>query len=88
MAPAHAQPRALVYGHSFVPGFSEFIDTSQPRDIYNRDLHLAGIFEVYIFGVGGRTVVKAIRFDLGTISSTVPKRGNFRVGFQRCLRTR
>lgn len=45
---------------------------SQPGDLYRRDLHLINTFEVDIFGIGGRTVDKTIRFDLDTIRNTVP----------------
>ena len=58
--------------------FGEFLNTSQPRGIYRRDLHLGHTCEVNILGVGGRTVVKAIRFDLSAISSTAP---NVELGF-------
>lgn len=51
----------------------------QPRDVYRRDLHLADTCKVEIFGVGGRTVDRAIRFGLDAISSTTPKRGKFTV---------
>ena len=59
-------------GIHFVRRFGEFINTNQPRGIYRRDLHLAHTYAVNILGVGGRTVVNAIRFDLSAISSTVP----------------
>ena len=67
-----AKPRALVFGHSFVRRFSEFIDNSQPNDLYCRDLQLVHTCEVEIFGIGGRTVDKTIRFDLNTIRGTAP----------------
>lgn len=35
-------------------------------------MHLTDTCEVEIFGVGGRTVDKAIRFDLDAITSTAP----------------
>ena len=69
---ALAKPCALVFGHSFVRRFGEFIDNSQPRDLYRRDLQLVNTCEVEIFGTGGRTVDKTIRFDLNTIRGTAP----------------
>ena len=69
---ASAKPRALVFGHSFVRRFGEFIDNSQPTDLYSRDLQLVHTCEVEIFGIGGRTVDKTIRFDLNTIRGTAP----------------
>ena len=69
---ASAKPSALVFGHSFVRRFGEFIDNSQPTDLYSRDLQLVHTCEVEIFGIGGRTVDKTIRFDLNTIRGTAP----------------
>ena len=69
---ALAKPRALVFGHSFVRRFGEFVDNSQPRDLYRRDLQLFNTCEVEIFGIGGRTIEKTIRFDLNTIRGTAP----------------
>ena len=71
MAPL-AKPCALVFGHSFVRRFGKFIDNSQPRDLYRRDLQLFNTSEVKIFGTGGRTVDKTIRFNLNTIRGTAP----------------
>ena len=67
---ASAKPRALVFGHSFVRRFGEFIDNSQPTDLYSRDLQLVHTCEVEMFGTGGRTVDKTIRLDLNTIRGT------------------
>ena len=72
MMGASAKPRALGFGHSFVRRFSEFIDNSQPNDLYRRDLQLVHTCEVEIFGTGGRTVDKKIRFDFNTIRGTAP----------------
>ena len=69
---ASAKPRALVFGHSFVRRFGEFIDNSQPNDLYRRDLQLVHTCDVEIFGTGGRTVDKTIRFHLNTIRGTAP----------------
>ena len=55
---ASTKPRALVFGHSFVRRFGEFIDNSQPNDLYRRDLQLVQTCEVEIFGTGGCTVDK------------------------------
>lgn len=66
---AAAKPRALVFGHSFVRRMGEFIDKSQPKALYCRDFHLANVCEVNILGIGGRTVDKAIRFDLDNVKS-------------------
>ena len=57
---ASAKPRTLVFEHLFVARFSEFIDNSQPNDLYRRDLQLVQTCEVEIFGTGGRTVDKTI----------------------------
>ena len=67
-----AKPRALVFGHSFVRRFGEFIDNCQPNGLYRRDLQLVHTCEVEIFGTGGRTVDKTIRFDLDAIRSSAP----------------
>ena len=72
MMAASAKPGALVFGHSFVRRFGEFIDNSQPNDLYCRDLQLVHTCEVEIFGTRGRTVDKTIRFDLNTIRGTAP----------------
>ena len=72
MMAASAKPRALVFGHSFVRRFGEFIDNSQPTDLYSRDLQLVHTCEVEIFGIGGHTVDKTMRFDLNTIRGTAP----------------
>ena len=69
---ALAKPRALVFGHSFVRRFGEFIDNRQPSDLYRRDLQLVHTCEVEIFGTGGSTVDKTIRFDLNTIRGIAP----------------
>ena len=61
MMAASAKPRALVFGHSFVP-----------NGVYRRDLQLFHTCEVEIFGTGGRTVDKTIRFDLDAIRSSAP----------------
>ena len=61
---ASAKPRALVFGHSFVRRFSEFIDNRQPNDLYRRDLQLVHTCDVEIFGTGGRTVDKKDSFRL------------------------
>ena len=37
---ASVKPRALVFGHSIVRRFGEFIGNSQPTDLYRRDLQL------------------------------------------------
>ena len=58
---ASAKPRSLVFGHLFVARFSEFIDNSQPNDLYHQDLQLFHTFEVKIFGTGGCTLDKMIR---------------------------
>lgn len=72
MMAASAKPRALVFGHSFVRCFGEFIDNSQPNDLYRQDLQLVHTCEVEIFGTGGRTVDTTIRFDLDAIRGTAP----------------
>ena len=69
---ASAKPRALVFGHSFVRRFGEFINTTQPNYLYRRDLQLVNTYEVEIFGTGGRTVDKTISFDLDAIGGTCP----------------
>ena len=69
---ASAKPRALVFGHSFVRRFGEFIENCQPNGLYRRDLQLFHTCEVEIFGTGGRTVDKTIRFDLDAIRSSAP----------------
>ena len=69
---ASAKPRALVFEHSFVRCFGEFIDNSQPNDLYRRNWKLVHMCEVEIFGTGGRTVDKTIRFDLDAIGGTAP----------------
>ena len=47
-------------------------DSANLATFLSRDLHLINTFEVEIFGIGGRTVDKTIRFDLDTIRNTVP----------------
>ena len=67
---ASAKPRSLLFGHSFVRRFGEFIDNGQPNGLYRRDLQLVHTCQVEIFGTGGRTVGKTIRFDLDVIRSS------------------
>ena len=69
---ASAKPRALVFGHSFVRRFGEFIDNCQPNGLYRWDLQLFHTCEVEIFCTGGRTVDKTIRFDLDAIRAPPP----------------
>ena len=52
--------------------FGEFIDNSQPNDLYCWDLQLVDTCEVEIFRTGGRTVDKTIRFDLDAVRGTAP----------------
>ena len=72
MMATSAKPRALGFGHLFLRRFSEFIDNSQPNDLYHRDLQLVHTCDVEICGTGGRTVDKTIRFELNTIRGTAP----------------
>ena len=44
----------------------------QPNSLYRRDLQLVHKVEVELFGTGGRTVDKTIRFDLDAIRSSAP----------------
>lgn len=67
-----AKPRALVLGDSFVRRLGKFIDNGQPNGLYRRDLQLVYTSEVDIFGTGGRTVDKTVRFDLDAIRSSAP----------------
>ena len=72
MMAVSAKPRALVFWHSFVRRFIRFIDNSQQNDLYHWDLQLVHMCEVKIFGTGGCTVDKTIRFDLDAIRGTAP----------------
>ena len=67
-----SKPRAIVLGHSFVRRVLEFIDHRQANDSYRRDLNLSEVCKVEIFGIGGCTVDKMIRFDLEIIKSNAP----------------
>ena len=66
---ATSKPRALLLGHSFVRRIGEFVDRNKAGEPYSRDFNLANVCVVDIFGVGGRTVDKTIRFDLAAIRS-------------------
>lgn len=85
---ASAKQRTLVLGHSFLQCFSEFIDNSQPRDLYGLDLQLFHTYEVEIFVIGGCTVDKMICFDMNLIRGTTPNVVVLKTGFKRWLQER
>ena len=62
-------PRALILGHSFVRRLSSFLPHS---DIYSRNLELQNVAEIALFGVGGRTIAKLEKFDLGFVRAWKP----------------
>ena len=70
MMAASAKPRAFVFGHSFVRRFGEF--ASQIVFIVGICSFFICVREVEIFGTGGRTVDKTIRFNLDAIRSSAP----------------
>ena len=52
--------------------FAPFWRIYQPNSLYRRDLQLVHKVEVELFGIGGRTVDKTIRFDLDAFRSSAP----------------
>ena len=62
-------PRALVLGHSFVRRLSSFLSHS---NIYSHNLGLQDVAEIALFGVGGRTIAKLEKFDLGFVRAWKP----------------
>ena len=62
-------PRALILGHSFVRRLSSFLSHS---NIYSHNLGLQDVAEIALFGVGGRTIAKVEKFDLGFVRAWKP----------------
>ena len=62
-------PRVLILGHSFVRRLSSFLSHS---NIYSHNLGLQDVAEIALFGVGGRTIAKVEKFDLGFVRAWKP----------------
>ena len=62
-------PRVLILGHSFVRRLSSFLSNS---NIYSHHLGLKDVADITLFGVGGRTVAKVEKFDLGFVRASKP----------------
>ena len=64
-------PRVLILGHSFVRRLrTDLLARFDERAAINFDLQ--GTADVYMYGVGGRTVPKLRKFDLGVVSNISP----------------
>ena len=62
-------PRVLILGHSFVRRLSSFLSHS---NIHSHNLGLQDVAEIALFGVGGRTIAKVEKFDLGFVRAWKP----------------
>ena len=62
-------PRALIIGHSFVRRLSSFLSHS---NIYYHNPGLQDVAEIALFGVGGLTIAKVEKFDLGFVRAWKP----------------
>ena len=60
----------LILGHSFVRRFKEYVSKGND-DRVKRDLDLH-ITNMHIYGVGGRTIQKLIKYDLHMLSTVKP----------------
>ena len=70
-----ADLRVLILGHSFVHQLYSFIDsTSNP--VLTLSLGITEPLHVKWHGVGGRTIAKALAFDLHVVESFKPHVGN------------
>ena len=66
-----ADPRVLILGHSFVHRLYSFIDsTSNP--VLTLSLGISEPLHVKWHGIGGRTIAKALAFDLHVVESFKP----------------
>ena len=64
-------PRVLILGHSFVRRLrTDLLARFDERAAINFDLQ--GTADVYMYGVGGRTVPESRKFDLGVVSNISP----------------
>ena len=64
-------PRVLILGHSFVRRLRhDLLAQFDARAAIN--FNLKGTAEIYMYGVGGRTVPKLKKFDMGVISKISP----------------
>ena len=59
----------LINGSAFVRRFSSFLSHS---NIYFHNLGLHDVGEIALFGVGGRTIAKVEKFDLGFVRARKP----------------
>lgn len=66
------KPRTLIMGHSFVRRFKHFVTTPTDKRVA-LDLSLREKCQVHIHGIGGRTISKLIKFDLGQIQAIKPQ---------------
>ena len=66
--PDKDKPYALVLGHSFVRRFKAFVKKSKS----SRNLNLDYTCRVFLWGIGGRTVDKLMRFDLAKLHVLQP----------------
>ena len=68
---ASAVPKVLILGHSFMKRLqSDLKTTFDARTVSN--FRLEGTATVNLFGVGGRTVEKLLRYDLHVVRRLAP----------------
>ena len=68
---AHSTPHVLIIGHSFVRRLKSDLRV-QFDERASKNFGLCGSAVVHMHGVGGRTVAKLRKHDLGVVSSLCP----------------
>ena len=67
----NSRPVALILGHSFVRRLKRDLESHfDDRALLDFGLHKDAV--VHLFGVGGRTVPKMVKFDLGVVAKMRP----------------
>ena len=64
--------RILILGHSFIRRLHVFLRQNF-NEVFARNLHIDGDLSIKWHGIGGRTISKVIRHDLGIVEKFAPE---------------
>ena len=64
--------RILILGHSFIRRLHVFLRQNF-NEVFARNLHIDGDLSIKWHGIGGRTISKVIRHDLGIVETFSPE---------------